>query len=209
MDAFTYLKNIDQQIIVFINGLNSPFFDEFMWLVSGKLIWFPFYIFLLILVYRKVPLNIFILFFIVGIASIGFADLFANYGLKHTIQRYRPSHNLNIGHLLHFYEIKPGDFYKGGQFGFVSGHATNSFAIVFFFGLFLKKYHKNILKWLTLWAILICYSRMYLGVHYLSDLIGGFVVGTSIAYLGHKTFMLLANKKFNHKFMKSKYQIKD
>jgi undecaprenyl-diphosphatase len=183
-----WLKDIDQIILLAINGWSSPFWDEVMWLLTGKFIWFPLYIFLLILVYRKTKLKTFVLFFIIGIASIGFADFTANYGIKKTVKRYRPSHHLELQNELRFHTYEDGNEYRGGQFGFISGHATNSFAIALFFGLFLKRHYRYALVLLLLWASLISYTRLYLGVHYPSDIIGGIIYGSIISFLGYGLF---------------------
>lgn len=181
----TWLKFIDKEILLFINGMNNPFLDELMWLLTGKFIWFPMYLFLFYLVYRKTTLKQFILFAAIGIAFVGLSDLIATHGLKYNIARYRPSHNIDLQGLLHFYEIKPGDLYKGGQYGFVSGHATNSFMIAIYFSLFLRQFYKKIMLLMIIWALVVCYTRVYLGVHYPSDIIGGISLGMTLAIISN------------------------
>lgn len=178
-----FLERIDQQIILFINGLNTPIFDEIMWIISGKLTWFPLYIILLFLVYKQGSMKQFVFFLLSGIALVGLTDFIVTHGLKYPIARFRPSHNFEIGHLLHFYQISPTDLYKGGQYGFVSGHAANSTAIALYTGLLLRKKHTTLPYFLALWVAIVCFSRMYLGVHYLSDIIGGILVGTVLTLL--------------------------
>lgn len=184
-----FLKSIDQSILLFINGLNHPFLDEIMWLLTGKFIWFPFYAILLFLVYKKTDrIQTFITFLLVGLIIIGLSDFIATHLFKYPIGRYRPSHHLSLRELLHFYELKQGQFYQGGQYGFVSGHATNSFAIAIYFGLFLRNFYKKALLFLVLWALMICYTRVYLGVHYPSDIIGGITLGIVMAVVGNVIF---------------------
>lgn len=178
-----FLKSIDQEIVLFINGLNHPLLDELMWVISGRVIWFPLYIILFYLVYKKGNFKQFLIFFLSGIALVGLTDFIVTHGFKYPIGRYRPSHNLTIGHLLHFYQITPTDLYKGGQYGFVSGHAANSTAIALYFSLELKKHYPKLPIFLALWVAIICISRIYLGVHYLSDLIGGIIVGTILTLM--------------------------
>lgn len=190
-----WLEHLDQQIIIAINGLHTPMLDYIMWYISSKFLWFPFYIFLFILVYIKFSLRKAILFTLFGFAAVGLADFLATFVFKEMIARYRPSHNLEIGELLHFYEFKPSEFYKGGQYGFVSGHATNSFVIAMMFIQRLKSSYKWISSVLLIWALLVCYSRMYLGVHYLSDIIGGAILGSLIAFIFYRLYSYVLKVK--------------
>lgn len=193
------LESIDELILLAINGWRSVWMDEVMWIISGKSTWFPLYIALLVLVYFTVTTKRnFLYFFIIGALSIGAADAIANFGFKHTIKRYRPSHHLELSEKLHYYTQENGEEYRGGQYGFVSGHATNSFAIAIFFGLFfLKKSKRWIFFGMLLWAMLISYSRMYLGVHYPSDILGGAILGSMIALLAHTLFMRIRQQELN------------
>ncbi len=192
-----WLEHLDQQLLIFINGLHTPALDDIMWIISSKFFWFPFYIFLFVLVYIKFSLRTAILFTLFGFAAVGLADFLATFVFKEMIARYRPSHNQNIGHLLHFYEFKPNELYKGGQYGFVSGHATNSFVIAMMFIQRLKSSFKWIAPFLILWALVVCYSRMYLGVHYLSDIIGGAILGTLIAFIFYRIYSRVTLKTKN------------
>src|SRR5690554_288541 len=180
-----WLKEVEQTVLIAINSAHSPLLDSFMWLVSGKFIWFPFYLLLFVLVYLKYSLKQALWFTLFGFAALGLADFTANFGFKHTIMRHRPSHHLTLGEKLRYYEMKPSEFYKGGQYGFISGHATNSFVIAVMFIQQLKPKIKFITPILLFWALMVCYSRMYLGVHYPTDIIGGAIWGSSIALLFH------------------------
>lgn len=193
------LKSIDELILLAINGWRSEWMDEVMWIISGKLTWFPLYLGLLILVYFTVKnKKNFIYFIIIGAFTIGAADAIANFGFKHTIKRYRPSHHTELSEKLQFYTHKNGEEYRGGQYGFVSGHATNSFAIAVFFGLFfLKNSKKRLFYLLLLWAAIVSYSRMYLGVHYPSDIIGGAMLGSTIAFLSFHLFMKIKQQELS------------
>lgn len=190
-----WLEHLDQQILIAINGLHSPALDDIMWYISSKFLWFPFYIFLFVLVYIKFSLRKAILFTLFGFAAVGLADFLATFVFKEMIARYRPSHNLEIGNLLHFYEFKPDEYYKGGLYGFVSGHATNSFVIAMMFIQRLRFKYKWVTSTLLIWALLVCFSRMYLGVHYLSDIIGGAILGSLIAFIFYRIYSYISKEK--------------
>jgi undecaprenyl-diphosphatase len=102
---------------------------------------------------------------------------------KEVFQRYRPSHNLEICQELHFYQTKPGEFYRGGLYGFISSHAANYFGMLAFV-LPLLGYKLN---WLKIIAVVIGFivglSRIYLGVHYPSDVILGASIGLLIGWI--------------------------
>jgi undecaprenyl-diphosphatase len=184
-----WLEHLDQEIILLINGFRHPVVDEIMWLISSKFLWFPFYIFLFVLVYIKFSLRSAILFTLFGFAAVGLADFLATFVFKEMIARYRPSHHLVLSEQLHFFEFKAGEYYQGGQYGFVSGHATNSFVIALMFIQRLGSTFKWVTPLLLIWAILVCYSRMYLGVHYLSDIIGGALLGSAIAWIFYTVYV--------------------
>ncbi len=184
-----WFESIDRAIVLAVNGCHTPWLDVFMWTVSGKIIWIPFYLFLAYLCYRKTNWKYTGLFVLLAIVAVGLSDFTSSQLIKDTVMRYRPSHHGLLTHRLHFYQLPDGEFYKGGQYGFVSSHAANFFAICTFAYLALKPYYNRM--WLLFGvAILVSFSRLYLGVHYLSDLIGGVVLGTLFAWLVYRFVFL-------------------
>ena len=90
--------------------------------------------------------------------------------IKPLVARLRPSHTPLVANMLHYVND-----YHGGKFGFVSGHATNTVGIAVFLGLI---YHSRLIRWsLFFFALFMCYSRIYLGVHYPGDIICGALMG--------------------------------
>jgi undecaprenyl-diphosphatase len=85
----------------------------------------------------------------------------------------------------------------GGKFGFVSSHATNSFALVVFLSLLLKIFYKWLPPVLLFWGILIAYSRVYLGVHYPGDVLGGAVLGASIGWFVFLAYRYIENRVYS------------
>ena len=103
--------------------------------------------------------------------------------LKNTVQRLRPSHNTELVDQIHLIDYPDGKLYRGGKFGFPSSHAANSIVFAFFVIFFLSAKRKWIIIAAICWAGLIGYSRIYLGVHYPGDLLGGYIIGTLFAFL--------------------------
>ena len=190
-----YIDSIDRAIVQSVNGLNTPFLDEFMWIISGKITWVPFYILLIFLYTRKTNLIKGSIFFLCAIVSVAFADQISVSLFKEVFERYRPSHNTLLTDKLHFYKLENGDVYKGGEYGFVSSHAANFFAIVTFAYFALKEYYLKLAIPFLFCAILVVFSRIYLGVHYLSDVFVGALLGILIAAIVYRFLFILIIKK--------------
>lgn len=174
----------DTRLFLWLNSHNSPLWDNIMWFVSGKLEWLPLYlIFVALIIYRFRWKSIGIVISI--IVAITLADQLAVEAFKEVFERLRPSHNPEIQHLVH---IVNG--YRGGQFGFVSNHAANSFAFAMFIVLLFRI--KYISMFIFFWAILVSYSRIYLGVHYPGDILGGAILGMGIASMVFIFYKLLS-----------------
>ncbi|MFN5879045.1 MAG: phosphatase PAP2 family protein [Flavobacteriales bacterium] len=178
-----FLEEIDRSIVLAVNSWNTPILDEIMWWISARITWVPLYIFLLYLAFRFFDKITFIKFIFFVVAAVVISDLVSVHLFKNLFLRYRPSHHVHLMKQLHFYQIKPGEYYRGGTYGFVSSHAANFFTVMTAVLLAFKG-HYSFLKWLLpLIGILICFSRIYLGVHYMSDIIAGAAVGAAIAWV--------------------------
>jgi undecaprenyl-diphosphatase len=169
-----------------------------MWFLSGKLTWIPLYLLLIYLASKKLNLQQVMFLVASAVLVIILSDLTATYCFKNVFLRYRPSHNLLLESKLHFYEISKGNFYKGGEYGFISSHAANFFGLAIFIGLALKQYYSKLIYIMLFIAIVVSYSRIYLGVHYFSDLFVGGLVGSIYGYLVYKFIYL----KFIDRFVK-------
>lgn len=170
-----FLQEIDEKILIAINGWNSSFFDQFMWWVSGNLSWLPLYILLVIFLFLVKNRRDALLIFGLTILLLVISDQSSVHLFKNVFQRLRPSRDPQIAELLHFVND-----YRGGLYGFISSHATNTFAVAVFLSLCVRR------KWfgflLLSWAILVSYSRIYLGVHYFFDVLGGAAWGSILAF---------------------------
>ena len=172
--------------------MNNLFWDSFFYVVTGRLFWIPFVLGLLYLAYLRVGWRVVYVFLFFGIAM-GVADLTSVKLFKEVFERLRPCHNPMISDLVHTVEG-----HCGGQFGFVSSHAANSFAMAVFASLLFKQKFKFVVPVMLFWAALVSYSRIYVGVHFPLDIICGGVLGAIVAFLVYQLF-IFSNRKFNLK----------
>ena len=194
------LEAIDRAIVLWANGLNTPFLDEFMWIVSGKLTWVPLYVLFLYLFVRQSGLKKGGIFLLSALIVVLLADQISVQLFKEMFMRYRPSHHALLTDKLHFCDLGDGNLYKGGTYGFVSSHAANFMGVCTFAYLALRKNFKWITPVALVSVLLVCFSRIYLGVHYLSDVLVGAALGVLIAVLVFRfIFIAIIGREFDRK----------
>ena len=186
-----YLIHIDQQWLLAINGWHAEWADVLMWYISKSTTWLPLYALLVgLVVYRfgiqwylstqntsnyRYTALLRVLIVSAGFAvAVGLSDFISSGIIKPWVSRLRPTHEPALAGMLHLV-----NGYTGGMYGFVSSHAANTVACALLFSLLYRNKYATVA--LMLWVALNCYSRMYLGVHYPGDIIGGLLVGTLIA----------------------------
>ena len=191
------LESIDRWIVSAINGWNTPFLDEVMWMISAKLIWIPLYIFLIFLFANVNNIKKTVFFVLAAILVVAITDQVSVHLFKNMFMRYRPSHHAMLTDNLHFYQFDNGEFYKGGMYGFVSSHAANFFGVLTFAWLALKDRFAKIWLLLLPIALIVSLSRIYLGVHYFSDVFVGALLGIFVAVVVFKyIFMPYIGKEY-------------
>jgi undecaprenyl-diphosphatase len=164
------LKTIDEKAFLFLNAHHSAFFDQVMWLLSDKFFWVPLYLWFLWILYKQYPRHYWTVILSV-ILLIVISDQLCNLS-KESFMRFRPSQDPRIGAMAH---IVRG--YRGGMYGFYSGHSSNAFAIAIFIITVASRNRKYVIPVALLYAILTAYSRVYLGVHYPGDILTGAIIG--------------------------------
>jgi undecaprenyl-diphosphatase len=163
----------------------------FGWITS-KTSWIPLYILLLTLTAFKYKWKTLYVGLFIGLLF-ALADQTSVQLFKNVFERLRPCHNPDITSVVHII-----NGHCGGKFGFVSSHATNSFALAVFIGFFLRSHYRFIFPLMVFWAALVSYSRIYVGVHYPADILCGAILGTIIAIFVYY-LMKYINKRFNLK----------
>lgn len=176
-----WLLEIDRNLFLLINSLNFPFLNKLMIFLSGQLIWVPVILFFIFISYKEFDKKKWITFLVFLTLIIIASDVSSSYLLKNIVQRMRPCRIDELKILLNQFGQK-----CGGKYGFVSSHAANSIGLIIFSlgSLFKRKWYS--LFWLM--PALVGYSRIYLGVHYPGDILGGFFIGTFWSLLFLKIF---------------------
>jgi undecaprenyl-diphosphatase len=178
------LVHIDQHLLLFLNSLNSPFWDKLMWIISGRLTWVPLYMAILYVLAFRYRRKMYVLVLMIAI-TVAAGDRLSVM-IKNAVKRPRPCHEQLLEGKVH---IVNGSC--GGLYGFVSSHATNSFSVALLSILLIRKRGFSIA--MIFWALLVGYSRIYLGVHYPGDVLFGSLLGALIGWAVYSLYCYLDN----------------
>ncbi len=172
-----FLDKVDKQAMLALNFDGGSFLDMLFWTVSSKLIWVPIALYFIyeLAFSRRSGLRKVILA-VCGIAlTVLLCDQISSSIIKPLVMRPRPSHCIGISEMLHYVND-----YHGGAFGFVSSHSANAFGVAAYASCMLRKRWFSV--FIFVFAAMVAYSRVYLGVHYLGDILGGCVLGLAVGY---------------------------
>lgn len=166
----------ERDLFFMLNGSDSPILDRFMWLYSGKAVWLPLAFFILVVLLYKKKWRESILILLAIVLVITFCDQFASHVCKPIFTRFRPTHHPDF-----MDQVKTVFDYRGGRYGFISSHAANAFGFATFMSLLFRY---RLFTWtIFLWAALTAYTRVYLGVHFISDIVPGAIAGVFFGWL--------------------------
>lgn len=180
------LSALDKELFLFLNSWHATWLNPIMVFLSSQIVWVPLIALLLYIAFKNLDKKSFGLFLLFMILTIIASDVTSSYVLKNIVQRLRPCRLPEIKAIYNDFGQK-----CGGRFGFVSSHAANSICILVFSFLALKiKSAKMHLLWFI--PLLVCFSRIYLGVHYPGDILGGLIVGT---FWGTLLAWIFSNRK--------------
>ncbi|MDR0892351.1 MAG: phosphatase PAP2 family protein [Mediterranea sp.] len=176
-DFVDTLSGIDTNMLLALNGVHASFWDYFMSAFTQKFIWIPMYAAILYVLLLNFHWKAVICYVIAIALIITFADQLCAHVIRPLVMRLRPSNtNCPIAHLVH---IVGG--YRGGAYGFPSSHAGNSFGLALFVAYLFRKH--LLVFFIFFWALVNCYTRIYLGVHYPGDLLVGLLIGAFFGWL--------------------------
>jgi undecaprenyl-diphosphatase len=179
------LISLDKELFLFLNGLGSEAYDEFWKLITKQINWAPFILAVFYLIQRKIGwknFGIAILFLVVLIA---FTDQITNL-FKYSFERLRPCNDTDVNGIARIVIHR-------NSFSFFSGHASNSMATTTFIFLLLRKHYKFTFL-LFLFPLIFAFSRIYLGLHFPSDILVGYLFGATFGFGFYKLFAFLGRK---------------
>jgi undecaprenyl-diphosphatase len=178
------LIDLDKKLFIYLNGLHIDWLDPIMLQITKTQFWIPLYLFLIYLIFKNFSTRGWLI--LTGAAlAILLSDQITSSLMKPYFERLRPSQEPSLQDVIHLIND-----YKGGLYGFASSHAANTFGTALFVWLLFGKKYKGMI-FIFLWAALMTYTRIYLGVHYPGDIIVGALVGLLSGFAGFKFYQFL------------------
>ncbi|MBQ7360909.1 MAG: phosphatase PAP2 family protein [Bacteroidaceae bacterium] len=201
--------DFDKHLLLAMNGSDSLFWDGVMSVYTTTVVWIPFALALIYLLIRNNSLmNFVVLLFMLTLVMV-ITDGITSTICKPLFARFRPTHDPEI-----MYLVDVVNNYRAYKYGFMSSHAANSFGIAVFVMLLVK--NKLLSFSVIIWALINCYSRIYLGVHYPGDILCGIVVGILSGLFVYRIYSYIRDKMrsgnrgwISDNYTKSGYSVSD
>lgn len=184
-----FLIELDHELFLFLNNLGNETWDGFWLAVTNKWTAIPLYIVLIYLIFRKFGWKNALMTLILVALLITCTDQLGNI-FKGGFKRFRPCGQEGVKEYVRLVAA------YCGKYGYFSAHASNSFGVAVFLGLLFKNQYPKLIYFLLIWALLVAYSRIYLGVHYPGDIITGGILGAGIGYAFYELHTWFCEKYF-------------
>lgn len=170
------INELDHQLTLAINGSDSLFWDNVMYTVTNTFSWSLVILTLLIIIFKNNNWKETLMVYLTIALLIFVADRICSGIVKPMVARWRPTQD---PHLMYFIDVVRN--YRGGQYGFFSGHACNTMCMAVFLSCLFRS--AKVTFTLLFWSLTTTFTRLYLGVHYLGDICVGFCIGILLGFL--------------------------
>lgn len=174
------MLELDKELLIFLNGLGSPTFDGMWLIITKQAYWAPLFLIVFYLLQKKLGWKNFGYYILFTALLILLCDQTANL-FKNSFERLRPCNDETVNHIIRVVK-------SSSSFSFFSGHATNSMATTVFTFMILKKFYKHVYL-LFLFPLIFAYSRIYLGLHFPSDIVTGYAFGAAFGLICYKFYL--------------------
>ncbi len=180
---------LEHDLFLSLNGHHTAYWDDVMWLISGKIVWLPLAIFILLILFYKTSWRESLLVLLAIVLVVTLCDQFASHLCKPLFMRFRPTHHPDFMNQVHTVFG-----YRGGKYGFISSHAANAFGFAMYMALLFR--HKAFTWTIFTWAVVMAYTRIYLGVHFISDIVPGIIAGCLFGILTYYIYVCVRKQLF-------------
>lgn len=181
------LLDFERGAFLFLNGIHTSYLDQFVWLYTGKIAWIPIALFILFVICYKKNWKESALILLSIVLVITLCDQFASSICKPLFARLRPTQHPEF-----MEEVHTVFGYRGGKYGFISSHAANAFGFAVYTSLLFK--YRLYTFFILIWSSFMAYTRIYLGVHFISDVIPSVIVGVGFSYVCYKLYVFVRNR---------------
>lgn len=186
---FEKIIDLDKEVLVYLNNLGSETYDGLWLIITKQIYWAPFFLFIFYLLQKKIGWKKFGYYILFTAVLLLICDQTVNL-FKYGFERLRPVNDTEINGLLRIVKTSK-------SFSFFSGHATNSMASTVFMVMVLRKYYKHAYL-LFLFPLIFAYSRIYLGLHFPTDILTGYVFGATMGFVFYKLYQKFIFRELSH-----------